>query len=58
MENLARLGGKVFFSEEKKQKTFISRLLTRLAGHGRVGCACAETKVFLVVFFRQEHSWL
>jgi hypothetical protein len=43
-------GRKVFFSEEKKQKTFILRSWPK----GK----CAGNKSFLVLFFKKERSWL
>jgi hypothetical protein len=43
--------GKVFFSEEKKQKTF-DRLSRTLRPRAQTG------KSFLVLFFKKEHSFL
>jgi len=40
--------GKIFFSEEKKQKTFMSLSRLSPAVHAQ------ETKSFLVLFFKKE----
>jgi hypothetical protein len=46
---------RMFFSEEKNQKTFISPQLL-LGGHGRKLSAGGGRKSLLVLFFRKEHS--
>jgi hypothetical protein len=48
---------KVFFSEEKKQKTFIFPL-AQMSGHGFQVGRRRENKSFLVLFFKKEHSCL
>jgi hypothetical protein len=46
---------KSFFSEEKKQKTFISGAFSP-SGHGLNRGLCGELKVFLLLFLQKKKS--
>jgi hypothetical protein len=56
VNRLSKEVSKVFFSEEKKQKTFISSPASRWVQGNACG-AQPEDKSLLVLFFRKEHSY-
>jgi hypothetical protein len=49
----SNIEGRLFFSEEKKQKTFVSPLLPR-SGQWQRSLRQRGNKSFLVLFFKQE----